>query len=201
MLYSLDIHGILDLLLLKWDVLVPLTKVSGADSVDMKAILRFLDDPDKCGPLYMPREEIRRFAVLQWIRRLKDTVLQRNFTAFNFARAHKSGISLLCRCNPDAELLDALKDLDLAQACSIFKPDTEYHLHQHQHGLVQLRYLDAILGWIRAAPSPPPDLIHSWEQQQQAMQQCHARLQSEMHPDDPLQVDSDLGFEIFSFRL
>ncbi|KAJ7614386.1 hypothetical protein FB45DRAFT_1064662 [Roridomyces roridus] len=178
MLYSLDIHGILDLLLLKWDVLVPLTKVSGADSVDIKAILRFLDDPDKCGPLYMPREEIRRFAVLQWIRRLKAAVLQRNFTAFHFAHA---------------ELLDALKDLDLAQACSIFKPDTEYHLHQHEHGLVQLRYLDAILEWIRAAPSPPPDLIRSWEQQQKAVQQCYARLQSEIHPNGPLQVDSDSG--------
>ncbi|KAJ7613415.1 hypothetical protein FB45DRAFT_1111888 [Roridomyces roridus] len=149
-----DIVRTLRLLALKWDVLVPLTKVSGTDLVDIKAIQKFLDDPDKCGPLFMPHEEICRFAALQWIRCLKDAITQTNFTGDQF-----------------------------------------FHT-QHEYGLVQPEWFAAILDWIKKAPSPPPDLIRSWEQQQKAVEQCHACLR-EMNPDIFDSDESDSGSDIF----
>ncbi|KAJ7634346.1 hypothetical protein FB45DRAFT_1002022 [Roridomyces roridus] len=144
----------------------------------------------------MPRKEILRFAALQWIRHIKDNS-QMNFTRLQFSNMHK-WISLLCRCNPDADLLDALKDLDLGQICSIFKPDsdTEYHLYEHECGLLQPSGFAEILDWIRKAPSPPPELLRQWEQQKNAVKECYSRLQSEMYPDRPVEVDSDSGFGI-----
>ncbi|KAJ7614464.1 hypothetical protein FB45DRAFT_873989 [Roridomyces roridus] len=147
---SEDIIATLDLLALKWDVLVPLTKVSGTDLVDIKAIQKFLDDPDKCGQLFMPHKEICRFTALQWIRCLKDTITQTNFTGDQFYM-------------------------------------------QHKYGPVQPKWFAAILDWIKKAPSPPPDLIRSWEQQQKAVEQCYACL-LEMNPDSDT---SDSGSEIF----
>ncbi|KAJ7614456.1 hypothetical protein FB45DRAFT_873982 [Roridomyces roridus] len=96
----------------------------------------------------------------------------------------------------NAELLGALKDLDLAQTCSIFKPETEYHLEQHKYGLVKPKWFAEILDWIKKAPSPPPDLIRSWEQQQKAVEQCYACLR-EMNPDIFGSDKSDSGSDIF----
>ncbi|KAJ7614466.1 hypothetical protein FB45DRAFT_1008675 [Roridomyces roridus] len=102
----LYILAILDLLALKWDVLVPLTKISGTDSVYINAIQEFLNDPDKSGALFMPRPEILRFAALQTIRRLKYAVLQ---TKDMFHLDIELWTKLLFRCQPDAVLLDVLK--------------------------------------------------------------------------------------------
>ncbi|KAJ7614390.1 hypothetical protein FB45DRAFT_873929 [Roridomyces roridus] len=189
-----DILLVLDLLALKWNVLLPLTKVSGTDSVDIVAIQEFLNDPEKSGALFMPRKEIMHFAALRSIRHLKEAVLQPNYIPQFKLQAW---ISLLFRYQPDAELLDALKDVNLAQACSRLELDAQYHLACHEGGHVQPRWFAIILKWIRKAPSPPPELLRSWEQQKKAVKECYARLPSEMYPDDPPEVDYDSDLDIY----
>ncbi|KAJ7634341.1 hypothetical protein FB45DRAFT_789482, partial [Roridomyces roridus] len=161
-------HDVLDLLALKWDALLPLIKITEpVNSVDLEDIQDFLRDPDKCGDLWMPRDKILRFTALQCIHRMKGNLRTKNFIHFN-----EKWISILCHCEPDAEVLDALKDLDFTPVFSSLELDPEYH----RKGLVDPAWFADILEWIQKAHSPPPQLIRSWGRQKRIVEECYARL-------------------------
>ncbi|KAJ7614330.1 hypothetical protein FB45DRAFT_802223 [Roridomyces roridus] len=163
---------VLDLLALKWDVFVPLLKVTGTGLVDLAAIHDFLKDPEKCGALFMPTDEILRLAAVHCIRRMWDITRTKDFFKFNL-----EWISILCRCKPDDVLRDALTDLDLAQLCSTLQLDEEYHLECHSD-FMNPKCFGKFLEWMHTGDSdPPPQLIRSWEQQKKAVEECCARLQ------------------------
>ncbi|KAJ7634347.1 hypothetical protein FB45DRAFT_865103 [Roridomyces roridus] len=103
---------------------------------------------------------------------------------------------LLDPAKSDAELFNMLKDLDLARGCSVFKQESEQdHLYEHKYGLLcpRLFIMHMILEWIRKAPAPPPELLRSWEQQKNAVEECYARLREMNIDNESSGADSDSG--------